>query len=201
MNELVNELASKGVRRSFRKNALLVQEGEEGDEIFIILTGEVRAFSADNRGKEITHAVYGPGEYVGEMSLDGSLRSANIEATKATTCAVISRKTLRTFIQECPDFAFALIGQLIAKVRLATETATTLALSDVYNRIASFFNKLLGADSTGLVPLQLSHQHIANHIGCSREMVSRIMKDLEEGGYVEKNSKQIRLLKPLPKKW
>jgi CRP/FNR family transcriptional regulator, cyclic AMP receptor protein len=203
MDPLIQLLADKGSKRNFRKGVLLIQEGESGDEIFVVLNGEVRAFSTDSKGKEITHGVYGIGEYVGEMSLDGGLRSANVETTQATSCSVVTRQTLRLFIQEYPDFAFDLIGRLIHRVRSATANSTSVALSTVYARLVKFLTDLSDSQNSPLEfsEKKISHQQIANHVGCSREMVSRLMKDLEQGGYLVIEAKKIRLLKALPKNW
>jgi CRP/FNR family transcriptional regulator, cyclic AMP receptor protein len=203
MSSLIELLAGKGVKRSFRKGVTLIQEGESGDEIFIILSGSVRAFSNDVKGKEITHGVYGAGEYVGEMSLDGGLRSANVEAIQATSCSVVTRQTLCIFIQEYPDFALELISKLIHRIRMATANSTSVALSNVYGRLVKFLNDLANsqADPHDFIEQKISHQQIANHLGCSREMVSRLMKDLEKGGYILTSSKKVRIEKPLPKNW
>jgi CRP/FNR family transcriptional regulator, cyclic AMP receptor protein len=203
MNSLIELLAAKGVRRNFRKGVALIQEGEPGDEIFIILTGAVRAFSTDAKGREITHGVYGVGDYVGEMSLDGGLRSANVEATQTTTCSVVSRQTLRIFIQEYPDFAIEMIAKLIHRLRLATANSTSVALSNVYGRLVKFLADLANSqdDPFDFFEKKISHQQIASHVGCSREMVSRLLKDLEKGGYIVTHAKRIRIEKPFPRNW
>jgi CRP/FNR family transcriptional regulator, cyclic AMP receptor protein len=200
---LLELLAKKGAKRSYKSGAFLISEGDLGDEIFIILSGQVRAFSKEFKGKEITHGVYGPGQYVGEMSLDGGRRSANVEASQLTTCSVITRETLRLFIKDNPDFAFELIRNLILRIRIATESSTALALSTVYARLASFLQNRASADPNnfGVIEEILSHSKIANHVGCSREMVSRLIKDLESGGYLTTEKKRYRLLKVLPKNW
>ncbi len=206
--EFVNEaplglLAEKGAKRSYKKGATLISEGEVGDEIFIIIRGQVRAFSADFKGKEITHGVYGVNEYVGEMSLDGGLRSANVVALKPTVCAIVTRETVRAFIQEHPDFAFELIRNLICRIRASTQSSTALALSTVYARLALFLQSRASkaAENFGAIDERLSHAQIAGHVGCSREMISLLMKDLESGGYLLIEAKQIRIIKVLPKNW
>ena len=84
-------LAARGTVRSFRRHMVLIQEGDLGDTLYIVRTGRLRAFAADANGKEITLGLYGPGEYVGEMALDGGPRSANVETMEPTSCAVVSR--------------------------------------------------------------------------------------------------------------
>lgn len=200
---LVQGLAAQGVQRRYRANMLLIQEGDLGDTLYIIVSGRLRAFSADNNGKEITLGVYGPGDYVGEMALDGGPRSANVETLEVTICAVVTRETLRRYIAQNPEFAFHLIGRLIRRARMATESARSLALIDVYGRIALLLNQLATPqeDGTRLVVDRITHRAIAQRVGCSREMVSRLLKDLEAGGYLAVQEHRIRLLRPLPAKW
>ena len=86
MSEALSELAARGELRRYRKGTLLIQEGDHGDTIFIIQSGRLRAFSAGDNDREITYGVYGPGEYLGELSLDGGPRSASVITLEACTC-------------------------------------------------------------------------------------------------------------------
>ena len=200
---LTQALAALGSVRRFRKGSLLIQEGDVGDTLFIIQSGRLRVFSADDRDREITLGVYGPGDYVGEMALDGGPRSATVEALEASVCSVVTRQVLRSFIAREPDFAFELMTRLIQRARLATESARTMALIDVYGRLTRLLDRLAVAqpDGTRAVPDRLTHQEIANHIACSREMVSRLLKDLEAGGYVALKEKKLVLVRELPARW
>src|SRR4051812_37941040 len=87
----VQKLAALGMQRRYRSNTLLIEEGDEGSLIYIVLSGRLRAFVSDSRGREVTLALHGPGEYVGEMSLDGGRRSASVQAAEPTVCAVVTR--------------------------------------------------------------------------------------------------------------
>lgn len=197
-------LALRGSLRSFRRGTILIQEGDRGDTIFIVRTGRLRAYAADANGKEITLGIYGAGEYVGEMSLDGGPRSANVETMEATTCAVVTRDALLAYIAEHPDFALEMMARLIRRARLATESTRNLALIDVYGRMARLLEQLAGppaADGSRTVAQRLTHRQIAGHLACSREMISRLMKDLETGGFVATREQRIVLLKGLPARW
>ena len=101
----VQALAQRGLERRYRRGALIIQEGERGNTLYIVRSGRLRAFVADASGKELTLGLYGPGEYVGEMSLDSGPRSASVEATEATVCTLIPREQLLGYIAERPDFA------------------------------------------------------------------------------------------------
>lgn len=200
----IKALAALGTQRRYRRGALLIQEGEAGDTIYIVLQGRLRAFLADNANKELTLGVYGPLEYVGEMSLDGGLRSANVKALEATTCSVISREVLLSYISAQPEFALELIGRLIRRARVATESARSVALIDVYGRLVRLLNQLAteqGPDGERRLVERMTHHSMAQHLACSREMVSRLMRDLETGGYIAVRDRWITLLKPLPARW
>lgn len=193
----VRALAVLGVERHYRTGALLIQEGDDGDTLFIVLTGRLRAFVSDRHGKEATLAYHGPGDYVGEMSLDGGLRSANVEAVEPARCVVVTRANVLRHVSDAPEFAHALIGRLIKRARLATQSARNLALLDVYGRLKALLEDQAGP-SRGA---RLTHRAIASEIGCSREMVSRLMRDLVDGGYVRTDARRIEVQRPLPDRW
>lgn len=200
----IQALAALGVQRRYRNGALLIQEGESGDTIYIVLQGRLRAFLGDGNGKELTLGFYGPLEYVGEMSLDGGPRSANVEAVDATTCSVISRAVLLNYIGQHPEFALELMARLIRRARLATQSAGNVALIDVYGRLVRLLNQLAQepeASGERRLAERLTHQELAQHLACSREMVSRLLKDLETGGYIAVRERWIWLLKALPARW
>ncbi len=195
-------LAARGTQRSYRKGTLIIEEGTQGDTLYVLLAGRVKAFSSDARGREVVYGVYGPGDYFGEMSLDGGPRSASVIADTACTCAVLTRQTLREHIQAEPEFAFELIARVARRARLATQSARSMALLDVYGRVVQLLEALAvsQSDGTRLIAERLTHAEIASRVGCSREMVSRLMKDLEAGGYLQADS-GLRLLRNLPARW
>jgi len=192
------------VQRRYRRGTLLIQEGETGDTLYIVLQGRLRAFLSDNNGRELTLGLYGPLEYVGEMSLDGGPRSANVEAAEPSICAVVTRATLLAYIAEHPEFALELMARLIRRARLATESARSVALIDVYGRLVRLLNSMAQLPNDRgerALKERLTHQQMAQHLACSREMVSRLLKDLETGGYIAVRERWIWLLKTLPARW
>ena len=203
MSDALSELADCGEVRRYRKGTLLIQEGDQGDTIFIILSGKLRAFSAGDNDREITYGVYGAGEYLGELSLDGGPRSASVITLEASSCSVVGRRTLERFIAGRPDFAFELLAKVIRRARSATHSARQLALNDVYGRLRVLLQGVPQPQPDGAqrVVDRLTHQEMANRLGCSREMVSRLMKDLERGGYLQVQDDQFVLVKPLPQRW
>ncbi|MBA2723334.1 MAG: Crp/Fnr family transcriptional regulator [Methylibium sp.] len=202
-SEALRALAARGDIRRYRKGTLLIQEGDEGDTLYLILAGRLRAYSAGETGREITYGLYEPGEYLGEMSLDGGPRSASVIALEPTVCAVVTQRTLRGFIGERPEFAFELMAKLIRRARVATLSAKQLALNDVYGRLVALLNSLAlpQPDGSRQIGMHMTHREMANRLGCSREMVSRLMKDLEAGGFVKADTPGLRLLRVLPARW
>lgn len=202
----LRRLAERGVVRRYPKGTLLIHEGDEGSSLFIVLSGSVRAYGTGARGREITYGVYGPGEYLGEMSLDGGLRSASVMTLETTVCAFIARPTLERHIAEHPEFAFDLLAKVIRRARTATLNAKQMALNDVYGRLVLMFDTLAEPqpDGSRLIAPRPTHQELANRLGCSREMVTRLMRDLQAGGYVvdDAGNKGWRMsARPLPPKW
>ena len=128
-------LAARGPARTYRKGHLLIEEGDEGDSIYILTKGRVRVFAAGADGREVTYGIYGAGEYVGEMSLDGGLRSASVIAVEAIECVQIARKTLMQHLSAEPGFALELLAKVIRRARAATLSTRQLALNDVYGRL------------------------------------------------------------------
>ena len=201
--EPLRELAAQGAVRRYRANTTLIEEGDRGDTLFVVLRGSLRIFCADPEGREITLAIYGTGEYVGEMSLDGGVRSASVATEEASVCAVVTGLSLRQHLSANPEFTLELIQRLIRRTRLATESARSLALLDAYGRLVRLLDGLAVARADGmrLVEQRLTHQDIAQRIGCSRELVSRLLKDLQKGGYIAHEAKRYTLLRKLPAKW
>jgi CRP/FNR family transcriptional regulator, cyclic AMP receptor protein len=196
-------LAARGTPRSYRKGTLIIEEGTQGDTLYLLLAGRVKAFSSDARGREVVYGVYGPGDYFGEMSLDGGPRSASVIADSACSCAVLTRQTLREHIKAEPEFAFELIARVIQRARMATQSARSMALLDVYGRVVQLLESLATEQFDGKRVLKdrLTHADIAARVGCSREMVSRLLKDLERGGFVCRIADQVVLARTLPRAW
>ena len=197
-------LARRGVVRSFRKGAMLIDEGDSGDTLYIILSGRLRAYSTNlAQDREITYGTYGPGEYVGELGLDGGPRSASVAALEPSLCALVTKATLLAHIAGHPAFAFELLAKVISRARAATVTARQMALNDVYGRIKLLLESLAQRQGAqGWVDVEyLVHRDMAARVGCSREMVSRVMKDLVAGGHVETGDRVLRVRFPLPARW
>lgn len=201
-HEELHALAERGVVRTYSRNAIIVSEGDQTDALYIIVCGRIKVFVADAEGKELILGHQGPGEYFGEMTLDGGPRSASVQAVESCRVVVVPRAELQQFLAQHPGFAIHLIGTLIRRVRALTEHARSLALMDVYGRVARLLLELAApGDGALVVSERLTQQDIAARIGASREMVSRVFKDLVSGGYIRIQRKSITICKHLPQHW
>jgi CRP/FNR family cyclic AMP-dependent transcriptional regulator len=199
----VARLAARGIVRNYRKNTIILNEGEPGDSLFVLLQGQVKVYATDENGREITYGTIAAGDYFGEMSLDGGPRSASVMTLEPCLCALVARAAVQQHLADEPEFALQVVAQVIRRARSATETARQMALLDVYGRVIHTLEGQHGPASTQ-APVQLTqitHQQIASRVGASREMVSRLLKDLEKGGYLELGIKRITLKKKLPARW
>jgi CRP/FNR family cyclic AMP-dependent transcriptional regulator len=199
----LRELAALGDVRRYRKGTILIHEADRGDILFIVMEGRVKVFSTDPSDREITFGVIGAGDYFGEMALDGGPRSASVITLEPTVCALITRTSLLAYIGREPSFALDILSKVIRRARTATNSARNLAFIDVYGRLTQLLYELAQPqdDGSAVVAERLTHQDIASRVGCSREMVSRVLKDLESGGYIELRERRIVLVRKLPARW
>jgi CRP/FNR family transcriptional regulator, cyclic AMP receptor protein len=203
LSPALQPLALRGAISRYRKNTVIINEGDVGESLFVLLQGRVKVYSNDTDGREITYNVVEQGDYFAEMWLDGGPRSASVMTLEPCVCSIVSRTALREHLAEEPEFALDLITHVIRRARAATESARNMALLDVYGRVVVTLESQHGPAAAGapITLAQTTHQQIANRVGASREMVSRLLKDLEKGGYIELGIKRITLLKKLPARW
>jgi CRP/FNR family cyclic AMP-dependent transcriptional regulator len=195
-------LSEQGTLKSFPKNAVIVSEGDETESLYVILSGRAKVFVADESGKEIVLGTQGPGEYFGEMVLDGGPRSASVMTVEPSRFVVIPKRNVRDFLRSHPEFAIRLIEKLIHRTRALTASVKNLALMDVYGRVARLLLDLAEDDGGTLVIREkLTQQDIASRVGASREMVSKILNDLATGGYLSVSHKRITLHRAPPRHW
>lgn len=196
------DLVPRGLARTFPKHAIIVNEEDTTDTFYIVLSGRVKAYVHGDDGKEVIVNLIGAGEYFGELMLDGGTRAASIMALETCRCFLIPRSEIDILLEQYPQFALDLIERLIGKVRSLTSKVRDLALRDVYGRFVRFVeDSSVDQDGIRLIPERLTQQEIAERIGGSREMVSRIVKDLSAGGYISVQAKKILVHKKLPANW
>jgi CRP/FNR family cyclic AMP-dependent transcriptional regulator len=183
------EFLSRAVsKRRFRRGEALVERGQHSDALYVLISGRARVVAADTRGREVIFASLRPGDPVGEMSLiDGEPHSATVRAETQTDTLVLDRDAFLRCLPDPGTVGHAVLIGLVKRLRHADRTIESLALMDVYGRVARVLidSAMPAADGSGMVAEKVSRQDIAKMVGASREMVSRVMKDLEERGLVE----------------
>lgn len=197
-------LTARSTIRTYPANSILINEGDNTDSLYVVMEGEVKVFASDENGKDVILNMLGPGEYFGELALvDDAPRSASVKTMEPTKVMVISKKEFKSVLADNPDMAYNLIQALTKQVRTLTNNVKSLALMDVYGRVAHTLLDLAQEMEDGkmVIEQKLTHQDIADMVGASREMVSRILKDLVNGGYISVKSKIVTINEKLPAGW
>lgn len=195
-------LAKQGVVKAYPRNAVIVSEGDDTDSFYVIVSGKVKVYVSDDDGHEIVLTTQGVGDYFGEMVLDGGTRSASVMTLEPSRFAVIPKVRFRQFLQEHPSFCSRLVERLIRRSRELTDNVKSLALLDVYGRVARLLLDIAVERNGHLViEEKLTQQAIASRVGASREMISRIFKDLTAGGYISIEKKRITIHRNPPRHW
>lgn len=201
---ILSKLADCAVRKTFPKNTVIINEGDEAGPLFIVLSGKVRTFLNNQRGKEVTLSMQGPCSYFGELSLlDDQPRSASVMTMEPTVCALIPRHSFLHWLHAHPEEAgMGLMRGLTRRIRLLTENVRRLMLFDVYGRLAKTLMDLaVEENGEWVVKERYSQQELGSIVGASREMVSKIMKELSDDGYLTVGPKSIRIHRKPPPSW
>lgn len=201
---IVRDLAAHGDIRAFPKNAVLLNEGDAGDAIYIVLSGRLKVFVSDTDGHQMVIGDAGPGEHVGEMAFDGGVRAASAITTEPTVCAIVSRRQLHDSIGANPEVALYLLGTVIDRARQAIGNLKGLALLDGYGRLARLLETMAVERDGGerLVEEQWTQHDYGARIGASRDVIARLFRDLSAGGYITVNpDRTIVLHRKLPARW
>ncbi|MCK4586708.1 MAG: Crp/Fnr family transcriptional regulator [Gammaproteobacteria bacterium] len=191
------------VTRNFPKNTMILCEGDQSDSLYVILSGKVKVFLSDEEGKEVTLNVQGEDEYFGELALlDSAPRSASVVTLEKTRLAVISKSSFEECMEKNPAIPIKVSRGLARRLRELSENVRSLALMDVYGRVAhTLLDMSEEHDGKKIIPHKLTQREIASMVGASREMVSRILRDLSIGGYITIEKKIITINERLPAAW
>ena len=202
-DEQIGLLTERAITSAYPKGAIIVNEGDQGNSLFVIQSGTVKTFLSDENGKEVVLSTQGAGEYFGDLALfDDEPRSASVMTLERCKVMIISKGQLREAVAEDPEIGLSLLKGLAKRVRVLTENVRTLALLDVFGRLVKTLNSLAEEkDGVLVIDQRLTQQDLASRIGASREMVSRIMHDLSQGGYIGVKAKRITILKKIPSNW
>jgi len=182
----LEQIASVATPRKVVRGTAIVRAGDSTDSLYILINGSARVMNSDEEGREVILSILGPGDFFGEMGLiDGSPRSADVVAAESCELLVITKADFTRCLQENFEVALNIMKRLVERLREADRKIESLALMDVYGRVAKLlldFSEM--RNGRRIITRRLTKQDIAKMIGASREMVSRVMKDLEASGYI-----------------
>jgi len=198
----LDALMKTAIVRSYPKNSVILIEGDEGDSVYFVLQGRVKVFLSNDQGREIVISQIGAGDYFGEMSLEPGSRSASVMTTEPSRFAIVKMDLFREFLRAHPEFMLSVIGKLIRRTRTLARNVKNLALLDVYGRLSQLLHDLATPEGNiWVIDTPMTQRDIAGHIGSSREMISRIFKDLIAGGYLDVTRNRIEIRRRLPTAW
>ena len=182
-------------RKSYPRGTTIISAGDLTDSLFVIISGRLKVMMSDDEGREVILAILGSNEFFGEMGLlDDSPRSASVVALEACELLTLSKRDFKKCLSENFELSMAVMRGLVRRLREADKKIGSLALMDVYGRVARLLLEMAETiDGQKVVTKKLAKQDIAKMIGASREMVSRVMKDLQAGGYIEVRGSSIFL--------
>lgn len=186
--------------KKFPKNSVIINDGDITDSLYIIVSGSVKIFLTDDNGKEVILNVQSEGEFLGELALlDNQPRSASVKTLEPCEFIVISKQSFDQCLLSNPAMALKMMSTLTKRVRVLTDKVKNLALMGVYGRVVNALNHAARLHEGILqTDRKMPHHDIASMVGSSREMVSRVMKELADNGYIETRSGRVVLLKELP---
>ena len=202
LGQELDAIEQHAVTKRYRKNTVIIERGDDANALYFIVAGQVKAYVADDNGKEIILSEQGPGAVVGELALLAEVsRTASVMTLVDSEFLVLSKRSFQQCLVDHPNIASNLIRALARQVQSLTESVTDFALLDVYGRIAKILEESAVEEDGQLITPKLTHQHIADRVGASREMVSKILKDLKLGGYLSVEGKRYVLHRKLPARW
>ncbi len=198
-------LSTQSEIREFAPRSLICEEGSADRCLFLLLEGRARVFTRGKAGRELVYANVSAPNHFGEMALDGGERCASVQALERCRCAVVEPEFLQNYLMQNPEFMRQMLMSVIGRARAATQAAQHMALDDVYTRLVRTLKQLSTEPAT--IPGYLAvtpkptHQELGSLVGASREMISRLMKDMEKGGYVRIFNDSLAVANVLPTRW
>ncbi|VAW97008.1 Cyclic AMP receptor protein [hydrothermal vent metagenome] len=184
-------------RRHYPQKSVIIYAGDEPDVLYYIIDGSVSVLIEDEDGHEIVLAYLNKGDFFGEMGLFDSKpnRSAWVRSRTACEVAEISYTKFRQLYQEHSDILFAITSQMATRLRTTSRKVSDLAFMDVTGRVARTLLDLCKQPDAMTHPdgmqIRITRQEIGRIVGCSREMVGRVLKSMEEQGLISVKGKTI----------
>ena len=192
-DEQLESLQKVAIRKDYPRNQVVFAAGEVSQALFIIISGRVKVQVGDDDGKEVIITMLGPGEFFGEMSLiDDEPRSASVVTAEASQFIVIRKEDFLNAVKINTDMSMMIMRGLVKRLREADRKIESLALMDVFGRVARvLLDSAEEENGQRVVKSKISRQEIARMVGASREMVSRVMKTLEVTGHISTEGTKI----------
>lgn len=197
---LVQLLVASGTARKYPRGTMIFKEGDSSGDLHILVEGQLRVYTRDERGRELVFNTIIPGEIFGELGLDGGLRSASVRVMVDSSCVLIDEAHLHEFMEQYPEFSHYLVRKLISHLRHSTQLSKSLALDGVYERTALLLEDVAEDDNgSRVVPASMTQQEIADRVGATREMVNHVIRELIRDGYADRDARRrLVLRKPFP---
>ncbi|HMG60912.1 MAG TPA: cyclic nucleotide-binding domain-containing protein [Burkholderiales bacterium] len=182
-------------RKAYPKNSTIIAAGDPTDAMYIVVSGRLKVVMSDKEGQEVILAILNQGEFFGEMGLIAQApRSATVTTIEPCELLTITRADFTKCLQGNFDLTMNVIRGLVKRLREADKKIGSLALMDVYGRVARLLLEMAETiDGQKVITKKLTKRDIAKMIGASREMVSRVMKELQTSGRIEVRAGEILL--------
>ena len=194
VNGSLRALATLGEVNAYPEAHFLFREGDAAQALFVILNGLVRLYFERDDGKRFVVGVIGPGSLVGEVGLGGGPRTSSAETLTPVRCACIDYDVVKQRLDKDPALGFELLTLAYDRIRQSDGQIKSLALETVYQRLRELFESQTGR-------VDMTHQEIAERLGASRDMITRIFRDLNQGGYIQTRKGSVVVVKTLPRTW
>jgi CRP/FNR family cyclic AMP-dependent transcriptional regulator len=197
------EIEQHGMIKSYKKNTIVINQDDETYSLYVILSGSVKVYISGEDGREAVLNHQSAGDYFGDLALiDKQPRVASVMTTEDSSFMVINREDFLLCLSKNPEIAINLIKPMTSRMRMLAKNVSSLALLDVYGRVARVLLEQAKEQGDGtLITEKITQQEIADMVGASRAMVSRILKDLKVGGYISIDKKRISIHQKLPSRW
>ena len=200
----IEYLAEQSSFKNIRKNTIIMSAGDRTDSVYIVDKGKVRVFRDNEDGRQITLNTLGPGMMFGELAaMADAPRVASVETLETTQILIINKQGFLTLLERNPNIAIRISKRFAELVHIMSDHLAEIALLDVYGRLTAFLERTAFEDNGKKIVEGYTHQELANNVGSSREMVSRIISSLKKGKYISTypGSRKIILERRLPHGW
>lgn len=187
--------------RSYQKNAIIATEGDRLDRFHFILSGRAQFFWRDESGRQVKLGIEDPGSHFADVTLGGEPILMSLIALEDLCIAVIPMTDLNRLLLRHPQLAFALLMDVVARLRRLVQRTKAFTMEDVYGRVVKLLLATAVETEGKLVTERLTHAEIGQRVGATREMVGRVLRDLARGGYIQATRGRLTILRKPPSRW